>query len=254
MLRVFLFALASAFVILSSNSSFAACSHKEKWIWNYDGSINEQYLIRLSLSRTGTQINGVYFYHKYLKDIELTGLMPTESEIVLYEHNSDGEIVAEFQGKFLSEDPEGRFSSKDLQCEILAGEWISKNSNSRLPFFLRMSSGSFGRLDSRYAVAGVNDDDLAHQNAYGFWTAVKSNNKSKAAKFINYPIIVNYDLENHTITNESQFIENYDKIIPDWKKKAIAKAIPRNMSASWRGIMLGRGVVYFGKDGKVSNL
>ncbi|GAB4293273.1 MAG: hypothetical protein Kow0096_08800 [Thiohalomonadaceae bacterium] len=254
MTRALCFAFVTVFFVIYPDYSAAECSIEEKRIWNYDGTINGKYPIRLSLNRNGAEIYGVYFYHKYLKDIKLTGFMASEREIVLYEYDSNNAVVAEFQGVFLKEDPEGRFKSKNLRCELLSGKWMKKSSNSSFDFNLRIIGHSPGIIGRRYAVAGVYDDELVHRNAFEFWLAVKSDNKEKAAQYINYPIVVNYDRKDHTITNKSQFIENYDKIIPDWKKKAISESIPRSMSASWRGIMLGRGVVYFGKDGKVSKL
>jgi len=246
------------FLIAMSLASFdianAECNLKEDWLWDYVGDIDGKYQIQATLTREGESIKGVYFYHKYLKDIELSGNMQSANDIHLSELDGSGNESAVFSGEFVTQDPRGKFKSTNLKCEVLIGTWESSKSDIKFPFYLSMSGGVHGKISNRYAVAGATSNDLVHKNAYAFWIAVKENNKEEVAKYISYPIQVNFNKKDHYIKNAIEFVTNYDSIMPKWKRDAIIKSIPHNMFAKYTGIMLGRGVVWFGPDGKVINI
>lgn len=243
--------------LLLPADAFAACTMKEpRWLWNYDGAIGDgdKYPVRMTLIFNGEEVNGLYFYASQLRDIFLQGTIQNGTDIVLDELDSKGKVKARFEGKFVERDPRGKFGSSNLACEVMVGFWQKIDSSDRLPVYLSMSNGTMGGLTARYVTAGASDDELIHRNAYRFWNYVKQGNKKGVASLVAYPIDVSLPAGNKRLSGPADLIANYDAIFTPEYREAIASALPRNMFVRDQGIMLGRGVVWFGPDGKVITL
>lgn len=236
-------------------SSQSACIKNEpNWLWNYDGSLGERYRVRMTLVFAGEEVSGLYFYASQLKDISLKGRVSDGTDIVLDELDAAGNVVAHFEGKFPERDPRGRFGNSKLKCETIVGTWQKVNSPDSLPVYLSLESGTAGSLTNRYAPAGSDDDNMIHRNAYRFWNAVRLGDKKAVAAAIAYPISVHLPTGRNRLRSPTELIANYDDIFSPKYLEAIANALPRNMFVRDQGIMLGRGEVWFGPDGKVITL
>lgn len=233
----------------------AVCVKNEPdWLWNYDGVIGSKYRVRMTLVFRGSDVNGVYFYASQLKDIQLKGRITNGTKIVLDELDPSGKIVAHFDGNFPEHDPRGKFGGNKLECETIVGSWHKIDSNETLPVYLSMDNGTSGTLTNRYASAGIQDDNLIHQNALQFWNAVKLRDKRTVAALITYPIEVGISGETKRINSPKELIANYNAIFSPRFREAIINAIPRNMFVRDQGVMLGNGQAWFGVDGKVITL
>jgi hypothetical protein len=248
--RFYLFGII-AFAIMPSLVK-AACTEKDLqpgWLWNYDGTIGDKYRVRLTLTASQGEVSGVYFYATQLKDIRIGGRI-ADGHLELNEFDPEGGITARFEGEFPDHDPHGGFKGA-LRCEVITGSWHKEGAAEKLPLYLSQESGTSGTLAHRYAVAGAQDDDLAHRGALRYWQAIAKGDKVTVASLIRYPIEVHISGRRRTVGNAQELISQYDSIFSPAYRKAVADSMPRNMFARDQGIMLGRGEAWFGSDGRV---
>ena len=228
----------------------AACTRDNPdMLENYDGTIGEGYRARMTLVFRGAQVEGLYFYATQLRDIALRGTTDG-SDLVLDELDAKGTPVARFEAKFVDRDPKQRFSGK-LECEVVSGTWRKLDGGQALPVYFAAESSTTGALDNRYGDAR---DALVHRNAFRFWDAVKRGERKTVAASITYPISVQVAGARKRLRNPVELLANYDAIFSPRYVEAIVGAVPRNMFVRDQGIMLGRGEVWFGFDGKVIGL
>ena len=150
----------------------------------------------------------------------------------------------------MDQDPRGRFSGK-LKCEVIVGSWRKKVGTEKLEVYLSETFESSGTLDHRYEIAGASDDDLIHRNALRFWQAVVTGDKATVAALISYPIRVKVGGVAKRVRGRKELISRFHEIFSPAFRAAVRNAIPRNMFARDRGIMLGDGEVWFGSSGQV---
>lgn len=257
-IRILFRILAVLLALLPVVANSVCKKNEPHWLWNYDGSIADQYRVKMTLVFDGSDVHsdvhGVYFYATQLKDIQINGRISGGTDIVLDELDPAGKVVARFEGRFAEHDPRGKFGSDKLQCEIIVGSWHNLDSPERLPVYLSLEGGTSGLLTNRYAPAGVQDDNLIHWNALQFWNAVKSADKATVASLIAYPINVGISGGTKRLNSLKELIANYDAVFSTRYREAIANAVPRNMFVRDQGVMLGNGEVWFGPDGKVKAL
>jgi hypothetical protein len=202
------------------------------------------------LTLTGGEISGLYFYSTQLKDIRLAGHVSDGRRIDLDELDVAGKVTARFEAEFPEHDPRGTFRGT-LHCEVMVGSWHRVDEAQKLPVYLSLDDGTAGTIGHRYAVAGAQDDGLIHGNAFRFWHAVTTGDKTTVASLIAYPIKVHVAGKLKRILTSDELMSQYDAIFSPAYRKAISEAMPRNMFARDQGIMLGRGEVWFGADGRV---
>lgn len=242
--------LAAALLLLPS-TVFAACTTNEpNWLQNYDGTIGDNYKVRMTLVLAGDQVSGQYFYASQLRDIALKGTITNGIDIVLDELDAQGKTTARFEGKFAERDPKGRFGGSKLQCETIVGSWQKPGAGKSLPVYLSMESATSGALGHRYSAVDA-DDEVIHRQAYRFWDAVKRGDKKTVAAQIAYPIQVSLAGRKKPLRSPPELMANYDAIFTPRYRAAIVNAIPKNMFVRDQGIMLGSGEVWFRSDGKV---
>jgi len=138
-----------------------------------------------------------------------------------------------------------------LRCDVIVGSWHKIDAAQKLPVYLSLEDGAAGSLGHLYAIAGAQDDSLIHRNALRFWQAVTMGDKATVASLVDYPVKVHVAGALRTIRNRKELMSRYDAIFSPAYRKAISQAMPRNMFARDQGIMLGRGEVWFGADGRV---
>jgi hypothetical protein len=125
----------------------------------------------------------------------------------------------------------------------LQGTFVS-NGKERFNVSFRFESTGSGNLEHKYAdFYGVDDD--VEQFMAGIKTAVKEGNKTWLAKNVHYPIVVNIGSnKKQTIKNQTQFLQQYNKIFNPVYKKKILESCTCNLFANYNGVMLGDGEIW----------
>jgi hypothetical protein len=229
-----------ALLMLAPAAAMAGCMDGEKnRLWNYQGTIGGKYKIGMTLVFTGDAVTGEYFYASQRKDIALRGNAADQAAVVLDELDPSGAVSARIEGAFSKE------------CGQFDGTWQKTGSGDKLPLTATLSNGSSGKLDRRYAVVGDATDALVHANATRFWLGVKNGNKKDVAATLAYPVRAQVKGQKKTLRNAKEFLAVYDQVFTASYRQAVVNSVPHNMSASWRGIMLGEnGEVWLDAKGK----
>ncbi len=190
--------------------SIAHAQHQEGWIDEYRGVLGDNIRIGMSITMTGKDISGEYFYLQWLKDIPLKGKVDGRN-IVLNEFDEKGQIVAVFNGRFL--DRASEYGNQDIKYEVIEGTWSRPDGSHKKPFRVVMESSSYhspGR--GRYYDAGFEDDGGVEKFAQDIRKAIIERNKDKVASVVSYPITVNIGGKDLKIKDRRTFIKHYDQI------------------------------------------
>ena len=242
-------------LLLGPRLALAACSKTQPgWMWNYEGAIADTHRIRMTLIFGASEITGVYFYASQLKDIPLRGRMIDGTRVMLEETDADGAVSARFEAEFPVKDPGGKFGDSELQCEVIRGTWSKAGNAAGLPVYLSMESGTAGTLANRYAALGVDDPEKLHRNTQAFWLAVKRDDRKAVSALIRYPIRIDTAAGRRRYAAAQNLLADYELIFTPGFREAIASGLPRNMFVRSEGAMLGSGQVWFGADGRVTEL
>jgi hypothetical protein len=75
--------------------------------------------------------------------------------------------------------------------------------------------------------------------------AVKAQDKRRVAGMMQYPLLVNMSKGHTQIKTTTQFIAEYDRLFTPPIRKAIEEQTPACLFASWQGVMIGGGEVWF---------
>lgn len=199
----------------------------EKGYYDYQGTINNNIPIHMSLYPLDKDIVGGYFYDSKRIELQLKG-KAGEKVIVLYEYNEAGKNTGIFKGTMTTVDK-------------IKGTWMSPDNKKSYPFVLSLSSALPGaEYGKRYASAlGTTSDQETEAFVTNIQNYVSKNDKKQLAELIQYPITVNIDGKATSIQSKEDFINNYDKIFyPDFKQ-IISNAFTKYMFANWRGVMFG---------------
>ncbi|MTI57399.1 hypothetical protein [Geosporobacter ferrireducens] len=201
----------------------------EKGYYDYQGTINNDITIRMSLYPLEKDIVGSYFYESQKKEIDLKGKAGGE-DILLYEYDETGKNTGVFRG------------SMDTVDKI-EGTWTSADNKKNYPFTLSLISNLPGaEYGKRYAIAALKASDQDVENFINkVQDYVMNNKKEQLSKQISYPITVKIDGKATTIQNKDDFIKHYDKIFYLDYKQVIGSASTKYMFANWQGIMFGTG-------------
>ncbi len=113
------------------------------------------------------------------------------------------------------------------------------------PFKLSLKSAVWGaEYGKRYGSAFT--DKEVEEFAETVKAYILNNEKDKISDLVNYPISVKINGQDVKISNETDFIKNYDNIFHTKLKNTIAKSYTKYMFTNWRGIMLGDdGAIWF---------
>ncbi|WP_052085594.1 hypothetical protein [Clostridium sp. HMP27] len=201
----------------------------EKGYYDYQGTINNNLLIEMSIYPLSNEIVGSYFYNKQGKEIKLKG-KADEKEIILYEYDKSGKNTGIFKGTMDTVDK-------------IQGTWISGDGKINYPFSLSLKSILPGsEYGKRYAVAvGEISDKDVEKFASKIQSYIINDNKEKLAGEINYPINVKINDKTRKIQNKAEFIKNYDFIFNSKYKQVMTNAFSKYMFANYKGVMFGEG-------------
>jgi len=226
-------------------------SYTEGMLDTYTGSIDDKYPIGMTLVYNGLEVEGVYFYTRYLVDIKLAGCLESGRLITLRAFDASGNLSEIFHGEFPEVDPRGAFGGAELQREVILGTWENVNSSQSLPFYVVHEHSTGGSLQNRYQIAGTLDDEVVEKAAQQFLRAVAADDKARVAGMVAFPIWVDIDGQRRQLTSPDALIDQYDKVFTPAFKTSLEQAVPHNMFSNWQGIMLSSGAIWFDADGKV---
>ena len=96
------------------------------------------------------------------------------------------------------------------------------------------------------AAAGVTDYAAFKQQFLAFQEAAARGDKESVAAFALYPIRVNVGKVAVNVADQTAFIEQYDRIMTEPVRKALADQDADSLFANDKGVMVGRGEIWFG--------
>ena len=202
-------------------------SQFEKGYYFYNGTINNNIPIRMSIYPLEKDIVGTYHYESNKNVMNLKG-KAGEKDIILYEYDETGKNTGIF---------EGIMSTVDR----IEGTWISADNKISYPFVLKLEGGLPGAEYGKKYAQGVNNK--SDQDVENFVSKIQSyivnNKKQQLAEEIRYPINVKINGKAIKIQNKDDLIKNYDKIFTVDYKQAISKARTKDLFANYQGIMVG---------------
>lgn len=202
-------------------------SQYEKGYYDYEGTINNNIHIQMSIYHLGQDIVGSYFYEKERKEINLKGKAGA-NEIVLSEYDLQGNNTGIFRGAINTVDR-------------IQGTWASPDGKKTYPFTLDLVSNLPGaEYGNRYDVP--EGDQAVEDFVMQIQSYVINNNKQKLAEQIAYPIKAKADGKVIRIQTKDDFISNYDQIFNGNLKQVISDTFTKYLFANYQGIMFGSGM------------
>lgn len=199
----------------------------EKGFYDYQGTIDNELSIQMSVYPLGKDMVGSYFYESQRKEISLKG-KAGEKIFLLYEYDETGKNTGIFKGTMNTVDK-------------IEGTWISLDNKISYPFTLSLKSILPGNeYGQRYEGAvGTESDQDVENFVIKIQSYVINDNKEQLSEEIAYPISVKINDKVTEILNKDDFITNYDKIFYPSFKQIISNAFTKYMFTNWQGIMFG---------------
>jgi uncharacterized lipoprotein NlpE involved in copper resistance len=208
---------------------------------DYQGTINNNISIQMSIYPLENEIVGTYFYEKQKKEIKLQG-KAGENSIILYEYDEAGNNTGIFQGRMNTIDK-------------IEGTWISADGKSIFPFTLTLKSIIFSaKYGKRYALAINNASDQDVENyVRKIQNYIEHDNKEQLAEQTIYPITVKINGKATEIQDKVDFINKYDEILYPEYKKVIINAFTKYLFTNYQGVMLGNGEMWINEISTTDN-
>ncbi|MEC0238986.1 hypothetical protein P4H66_03760 [Paenibacillus dokdonensis] len=97
-----------------------------------------------------------------------------------------------------------------------------------------------------YEVAGIDNPDKFNEFFKAVQTAVASGSKEQVAEYVLFPLRVNENGKSRNLKDKSAFIADYDNIMTDSVKKALADQKLNTLFVNYQGVMAGNGEIWFG--------
>ncbi len=169
-----------------------------------------------------------YYYREQLEDIPLKQKSHAGRDIVLEEYDAENNLRGAFKLSFQKQDPKGILKSKDdLQESVLTGTWQDTDGNEQA-VYLRQTHGVTGEVDGGRCWMTADRYKEVQNKIKRFHAAVMNKNAELLRTEFNY---------------EAPTSERW--------LKSFSETTPHNMFCNYKGLMLGRGLVWFDPDGNV---
>ena len=97
-----------------------------------------------------------------------------------------------------------------------------------------------------FEVAGIQNPKAALTVFEALKAAIAQGNKAEVANHILYPLHVNNENDKRLIQTRGEFVKQYDTIITQSIKDAIANQSAEELFANYQGIMIGNGEIWLG--------
>ncbi|MBU3176539.1 hypothetical protein KPL47_09145 [Clostridium estertheticum] len=202
----------------------------KKGYYDYEGTINNNIKIQMSIYKQNKEIVGTYFYEKQKKEIKLKG-KSDEKDIILYEYDATGKNTGIFTGTMKTVDK-------------IEGKWVSSDNKTSYPFTLTLKSNIAADVyGKRYAVAlNTKKDKDVEEFADKIQSYVVNGDKQGLAEQIKYPVNAKINGKVEKIQNKDYFIKNYDLIFYPKYKASISNSFTKNLFVNYQGILFGQDI------------
>jgi len=198
-------------------------------------------------------IEAVLFDPNKVHNVKLNGNIDNVGNIDLNGMDNSGNVV-KLEGKFLENDPTGRYGSKKLNCEVFAVNYYTSYDKHNSLIFGN-DFGYRGSINNRYSRIGADNDDLVELAVKRFIDGVNKRDKKVVADCMHYPVRVGGDRGDRYINDKEEFIRNFDNFFKPKFSKAISNSRHYHLFVSkYDEAGLGTGLVFFIKNGKVSKI
>ena len=97
----------------------------------------------------------------------------------------------------------------------------------------------------KYEAAGISDDRAAENFFRVVQRAVANNRRKDVANLIVYPLNVRINNRPIKLHNQRELLRRYPSVFNLKVSQAVARQKVTNLAASWRGVMIGRGELWF---------
>jgi hypothetical protein len=236
--------LASVFAFSTGVNHAAFAQSENTSSVEYSGTVGEA-KVGMTLVLHGNAIGKAhYFYYRYLKDIALTG-QQSGSDLTLQEAN--GTFNLHFVGNGSNGDQPLDFSNS----VGLAGNWIGGGKT--LPVKLTLEGMSFADANTahRYGMITNETDGAFEARARGFYFAALKGDSKQAARFVHFPLRVNWSATHHEmIDSAGQLAANWNRIFTPKYLAALRDVVPHDMPViKSQYAMLGAGLALFTDKG-----
>lgn len=129
-----------------------ASSHTaENIVRVFDGKINNKFVIRMTLRRTGKELSGEYHYANHGINLSLRGLVDDSNNLVLNEFDGQGNQTGVFKGRFVSD-------------AEMSGTWSKPNGDKAQPFSLKEVSTAAANATPAESPDEISEHDDAEPN------------------------------------------------------------------------------------------
>lgn len=215
-----------AFLLCIGLALPVAAQTLDKGYYDYQGMINHQLKIRMSLYLTGQEITGSYFYEKHRKEIKLKGTL-VANKVVLQEYDKNGRKTGIFEGYLQS-------------IDSIDGYWSTPGGGRNYPFHLGLISSAIGAAyEKRYQDAGAENDAVVETFAANLQCYLANNQKQKIAALLHYPTEVKVNGKPITLKTPEQFLAHYHEVFYPEFKTALVNAFTKYLFSNYQGIMFG---------------
>jgi hypothetical protein len=228
------------------------------WIWEYTGDIDGHGKIEMLLNFTeANQILGFAFDFQNLREYQVSGCV--EERVFTLWLRQENNVDAVVRGEFPTTDPRGNYSpSSLLSSDVMTGSLLEKSSLESFPVYLRLSSGTFGTMEHRFQLAGIEDDDLILNASQQFITAVTNNDRTQVIEMLRFPVEIWMNGARVYMKNSETFLAYYNAIFGDGFKERLAITFPNYLRANAGNFVgtisqsiYGGGGIVFDESGKV---
>ena len=238
-------ALLATFLTISTSANQSALAQTEGTARvEYAGTVGEA-KIGMTLALRGKELGeGHYFYYRYLKDIALTARQ-TGSHLTLQEANGT------FNLHLVGNGSNGAQPLDFPNSVGLAGIW--SGGGKTLPVKLSLDSVSSADANAGRLYGMITDEpDAAFEaRAQGFYFAALKGDPKQAARFVHFPLRVNWGAAHHEmIASANQLAANWHRIFTPKYLAALRDAVPHDMPViKSQYAMLGAGLAFFTDKG-----
>lgn len=210
----------------------------------YSGTIGEAKIGMTLVLHGKVMGNGHYFYYRYLKDIALTGRQ-SGSNLTLQEAN--GIFNLHFVGNGSNGD-----QPLDFPNSVgLAGTWTGGGKTLPVKLNLEGTSSEEANAGHLYAMITDETDETFEARAQGFYFAALKGDAKQAARFVHFPLRVNWGATHHEmIGSANQLAANWHRIFTPRYLAALRDTAPHDMPVIRNQYaMLGAGLAFFTDKG-----
>ena len=195
----------------------------------------------LVVDSAGAFQRGHYYYARYLKDIQLTGSV--ENGKLVLRGPDGGTFTLAFKGN-------GSENGQPLNFENsvgLDGNWT--NGTKSLPVTLGFNFVTVANGSRWYEQVTDESDAAFEARVQDFRRAVLNGNRAAAARYVDFPLRVNFNRKSRIVRSAAQLAAQWDSIFTPQCLNALKKSIPHEMFVRNGQAMLGDGVAWFGAKG-----